>query len=364
MDALSRRAASARHASNIVILLCLLLATPPAVAQTAKRYDASEQRTLLAVESVVASRAELRSIAARGDLASLAEFGAKATARAQAEPLQSEYLLAEWLSALRHLEPDAALRTQIQSLTSFPAKALVPSPEPEHGPGWVPAFDVGSLARGTLRAWQLNEQVAEALGLLASGRVDALAGTDPEALALAFSRAPVAQLEMLRSAADGMPTQALSVLAKRLREPVLYRTLLARPADEFVVAAIADVADVLPQDSAAAVLQAARGNDDLASAATLSWSRLPQNAALLIDCLGDPARGGDCAQTLAASADRSTVEALATLVKQGNDDVVTRRALIALLRTRRDDARVQLSLYAADARMPSTLRQQVNQWLR
>lgn len=364
MDILSRRAACARHASNILVSLCVLLATPAAFGQTAKRYDASERRALLSAESVAASQGELRSLATRGDLTLLAEFGTRAAARAQAEPLQGEYLLAEWLAALRNLKPDTALLTQVQSLTLRPAKALVPSPEPEHGADWVPAFDVGSLARGTLRAWQLNEQVADALGALASGHVDSLAGRDPEALALAFSRAPAQQIEALRSCADGMPTQALAVLAKRLSEPALYTALFARPADEFVVAAVADVADILTPDSAAAVLQAARNNRDLASAATLSWSRLPQNATLLIDCLGDPARGGDCAQTLAATADRSTVDTLATLAKRGNDDLVTRRALTVLLRSRRDDARTHLSMYAADPRMPSTLRLQVNQWLR
>lgn len=343
--------------------LSMLLAATAACAQTAKRYGADEQRQRLAVASVATQRAALGTLAARGDVAALAQFGADATARAKTEPLEGEYLLAEWLVALRTLQPDAALRAQVEALTAHEAKALGPPPEPEHGAEWVPAFDVGSQARGTLRAWQLNARVGQVLAALASAQPDALPLGDAEALALAFARAPVAQIEALRGSASRMPSQPLAVLAKRLSEPALYRALFSRPADEFVVAAVADVAVALPADAAVAVLRAAQRNSELASVATLALSRLPGGIDSLFDCLADPAQGGSCAQALASTADSATVDALAAMVRRGEDNVATRRALLVLFNSGRDDARAHLAAYAADTRMPAKLRRRVNQWL-
>ncbi len=274
--------------------------------------------------------------------------------------LRAEQELGQWLIQARSQAPTPELRARVQALTRYSAKALKPSPEPHHDDVMVPAVDVASLARGTLRAWQVDEHLAAAKASLSAGAPLAL--DDPEAIALLVQGASPAQLQALKNQA--LPTQASAILARRLGDPEIYGALFARPADAFVVAALADVVDALPPGSAMQVLGKAARQPALASAATLAMASLQPSVAELTACLADPVRGGSCAQLLAARDDPSTFDALSQLAERGRDDAASRRALLALWWNGAPRATGFLRAYAANPAMPSTLREQVSGWLR
>lgn len=341
----------------------MLLATLGTQAQTAKRYSPPEQQAVLKSAQVLARKSELDAL--RGDTGALLKFAADSVAAAAAAPLENEYLLNEWLLALRGLAPDATLREQVSKLTQYSAKALGPSPEPHHAlDEWVPAFDVASQARGTLRAWELADHVAMIRQSLISGGAKALALADGEALAQVVATAPVVQLQSLRVQSSELPSQAATTLALRLQDAVLYRELFARPADEFVLTALADAAKTLSPEQARAVLREAAARPELASAATLAIAPLHPSTSDLLDCLGDAQRGGSCAQLLAEQADAATLAALGKRLEAGKDDLATRHALLALLWTEAPRGRAMLRDYTSNPGMPAALRQETKQWLR
>lgn len=338
------------------------MALPAAGAQS--RYAPGQQQKLLATMTVQSGRQELQDLRARRDLSGLATFAERLVARSAVAPLESEHLLTEWLIAVREVPPDAELRAAVSGLTAYPSKALGPNPEPHRAhETWIPVFDVASQARGTLRAWELAGHVAGAGAALAAGNLQALPLGDPEALAQALASAPLSQLTALRDSRLALPTQAAATLARRLADPDLYAALFAGPVDEFVMRALRDAPAVLASQDARRVLLQAANRPALASAATLATAPLELPTSDLLACLGEPGRGGSCAQLLAQRGDPATIEALASVLS-ARDDLATRRALLALWWSNSARAREVLSAYHADHSMPAALRAQVSQWLR
>lgn len=348
---------------TVPAVLILLLAAPACLA-AAQRYAPQAQQALLRSAAVAAGAEQLHRLAQGGDAAALARLADRFTAQAPAAPLENEYLLEQWLIAVRAWPPDAALSAKVAALTRYQSLALVPAAEPHGDDAWVAAFDVASQARGSQRAWVLAAHLSQARAALAAGAIGALPVDDGEALALAFVAAPAAQLQSLRPQSPLLPTQAAAALARRLRDADLYRDLFARAADPFVLGALRDAAALLPRDAAMAVLTDAARRPQMASAATLAMAPLAPATADLLACLGDPQRGGSCAQLLAQRSDAATVAALRQLAGAGRDDPASRRALLALLWSAAPDARAFLRGYAADAAQPAALRMQVMQWLR
>ena len=347
-------------------LLALLLLLACATAQgAATRYAPAQQRALIQSRAVDVRQAALNDLLQRDDSPGLLAFAGKLIADTELAPLQSEYLLDAWLLALRRATPDLALRAEVQALTGYQAKALGPTPEPHSADdAWIPVFDIASQARGTLRAWEFDEHIALARRSLATGDIDGLPISDAEALAHAIAAAPQSQLQALRGSDASLPAPAAAALARRLKDPSLYRALFTRPADAFVVSALTDAAVLLPPDQARELLATAGARPELASAATLALAALQPSNSELFDCLGEASRGGSCAQLLARQADAATLDALAELASAGRDDIATRRALLALLWARSPRGGELLRRYADNTAMPAALRQMVSAWLR
>ena len=340
-----------------------LLLTIPVLADAAgaKHYSAIDVQALQGSLPVLAQHERLRQLLELRDWSELERWAGAELAAAGEAPLTSESLLYEWLNSLRALTPPDSTRELVHSLTTYESLALAPSPEPEHRDrGLVAAFDVAGAARGTLRAWELRDNTARATAALATGRARDLLLEDAEAWTAALEGAAPGQLENLRQQ-PLLPTQAAAVLARRLKDANLYRVLFARPADAFVLRAVAEVPATLPSTDAVSVLEAARANPALASAAIIALGRLPAAQAALLECLSEGGQGGSCAGALAQ--DPANEPALARIIGGDADDLKTRRALLALLWMPGDAARAALHEYVADARTPAQLRVEVAQWL-
>lgn len=344
-------------------LCAAVLLLPLAAVAAPRQYTHAELGTLLQAPHTQAQRESVGTAASRGDWPTLHLNLDGTAAKSAPDPLLAEYLLRETLVALRPIEAPADIAARVQALTRHAPQALVPPFDPDHGRGhWIAAFDVAAAARGTLRAWQLRDNTQRARQLLRTAP-DRLAGfDDAEALATVIDSAPLDLLAALRPQTDSLSTRALRSLALRLDDAVLYVSLFERPADSFVLAGLQDAVQGLPADDARHVLEGAAASDELASAATLALAGLADSAEFLLHCLGDPRRGGSCAQGLAQHPD--AVPALIELLAPGRDDLASRRALLALLWMNDRAARETLAAYAADPAMPAARRAEVSGWLR
>lgn len=342
----------------------LLLALLPLAALAAPRqYAPAELRQSLLAPQVEAQRVELKQVIARSDWPALHVHFNGVLAKAQADPLVAEYLLREALIALRAERVPADVAASVQALTAHRAQALRPPVDPDHGRGhWIAAYDVAAAARGTLRAWELRDHSERALRLIATAPDRVVEIEDAAALAAAIEQASPQSLENLRAHAPHLPSRALAALARRLASAALYATLFERTGDSSVLAALAEAAGQLPAGEAQRTLHQAALNPELASAAMLALAQVPGSERALLQCLGDPVRGGGCAQGLARQPDAAPE--LLALIEQGRDDLATRRALLALLWMNDRAARANLAAYADSTNMPARLRAEVAGWLR
>jgi hypothetical protein len=307
--------------------LALLLICAAALAAP-RRYEPAAQQRALQSPNVILGETRLRSLAAQKSFGALSVLADQFVSASDAAPLESEYLLSRWLDEVRALPPDPATRTQVEQLARYEAKALTRSAEPHHAiDDWVPIFDIGSRAKGVLRAWTLDASVASITAALESGDLPALRTDDAEALELAFARASEPALLRARAAADPLPTRATIVLAQRLRDAQLFDEIFSGPLDASVFATIGKVPDALDEADARRVLDKAARRPELASAATLAMGSLLSTSEL-IACLPNPSRGGSCAQLLALRDDAATVDQVAELAR--GDGVAAKRARLAL----------------------------------
>jgi hypothetical protein len=307
--------------------LALLLICGTALAAP-KRYEPAAQQRALQSPTVLLAETRLRSLAAQKSFGALSGLADQFVSASDAAPLESEYLLSRWLDEVRALPPDPATRFQVEQLMRYEAKALTRSAEPHHAvDAWVPVFDIGSLAKGVLRAWTLDATVASITAALESGNLSALRTDDAEALELSFARAKEPALLRARAATVAMPARARIVLADRLRDAQLFDEIFSGPLDESVFVAIGKVPDALTEADARRVLDKAARRPELASAATLAMFSLLSTGDL-IACLPDPLRGGSCAQLLARRDDAATVDRVAELAR--GDGLAAKRARLAL----------------------------------
>jgi hypothetical protein len=344
--------------------LIFVLVSGAAGAQAIVRnYSVEEQAALLHAPALKSQKQAMEEMLGRRDWEAQGQWAQKTVEKTAQQPLENEFLLQQWLLWLRNEPAPAALRESIEALTKYESKALVPSPEPEHGAGqWVPAYNLAASARGTLRTWELKERVAGNRRALAAGNVVDLSWADADALAKTLEEATAQELQVLRKDALSLPTQPLSVLARRLADASLYRALFKRPADEFSLRALDEMAATLPPEQAGQELREAASNPALASAAILALSQLPQVQAELMACLSDIENGGSCAQGLAR--DPGNLPSLTALLARNEDTAAARRALLALMWMKTPESRIALEQYAADPNQPASLREEVGKWLR
>lgn len=291
-----------------------------------------------------------------------------ASALRASDPLVQELRLQRLLLALRSQPPEPGLRARVEELAGARPLAWTSGPDPDHA-RWLrtPVADIGATARGTLRQWDIDAAVTRYAGFLSKGDFAALAGADPEPLALAVARSGDGVIDALLAAPEEWPAVVLAAVAERRPTTVAYHRLFAAPPAVATYQALARVTDRLAPAEAVQVLVEASAVHGLASAAVLALRPLAHRADVqrfLLAQLGDADRGGSAAQLLGEPQARVDRGALQALLDGGQDDAATRRAIFVFQQLGDPDARARLRQVASDTRYPAALRAKVSGSLR
>lgn len=293
-----------------------------------------------------------------------------AQAQAPADPLLHELALRRDLLASRSQAPDALLRAEVLALTSYVPLAWTEPPDPDHGRGQrVPVANIASAARGTLRQWDLNAAMRRYADALDRADDGAFSGPiDAEALIAVVALRGPADARLLLSQRADWPPAVLAALLRQAPQPEAYCRLFHAAPSAPVLAALHQASRDLPaEDASAVLLETARRNPALGSAALLALGSLAQRDAVraqVIELLGDPALGGSAAQVLAAHADAGVRLALRSELAQGRDSPRLRHALVALQLIGDPQALAELRAFTVDARFAAQLRAEIARGLR
>jgi len=227
----------------------------------------------------------------------------------------------------------------------------------EEGPAMLPFVDVGAAARYALRQWQR-----------AAGRADALRTTraaDAGFISEYLAATPARQAGMVDAIRASQSKDLLvyrDELARRIIEPEadklaaafvqilmdaeLCQQLITTGTPPVALAILREVNSLFGADTGLNILHMAFDRPAIASAALFEIgaliATLPAAEHLLWDTLADRTLGGSAAAVLARHADSATVNQLLGILRGTDDELLQKRALLAL-RLSEDQRGLQLA---------------------
>jgi hypothetical protein len=313
-----------------------------------------------------------------GDSGALAAHLRAMKADPQLDTAAREKLLYKTTLAVSGMDPDPALRDEVEALADYESQTLVWTDE--HGHREIrPLYDVAAAARQTRRAWAEEDARKAVTPLLAKADASAIAryargsASEREGIEQAFESAPTDQLAAQRetlatSLARGEPVGELAaVAALRTGDQALMYQVIAEAAPEIALHAVRRIDAGDWTGAPADLLEAAAVRPETASAALLALGRRagtePGATATLFATLGQPA-GASAAAALARVGDDMIARELGRILAGSDDEIARRQALLGLRLMDSTAAEDELRAFAGDPRSPATLVREVPSWLR
>lgn len=287
-----------------------------------------------------------------------------------------ERVLYEFVLALRGLAPDRTLRRALEMLSEYTSEVQVPL-ENSRSSQTRPLYRIAAAARGTLTTWDRHDAthaMQQWLADIVSGRPRQQTEALPwHELAAVLETAPVSQLEaareVLRSELSSKPeaAAAVAVLARRLRDPALYRMVLMRGEQRSAIRLLQTTRQLFPPRQSYSLLQAGVERAPLASAALMELGKLigeyPAARIFLVEMLSHPRLGGSAASALASADDAATLQALSGVLQQSTDPLLQARTALALRMNGSPQARAALIRFVQDSATSGQLHREVRAWL-
>ncbi len=313
-----------------------------------------------------------------GDSKALAAHLKAMKADPQIDAAARERLLYKTTLAVSGMDPDPALREEVEALADYESETLVWTDE--HGHREIrPLHDVAAAARQTRRAWAEQDARKAVTPLLARSDAAAVARyaegpeTEREGIEQAFEAAAPDQLAAQRetlatSLARGEPVGELaSIAALRTGDESLMRQVIAEAAPDVALRAVRRIDAGEWPGAPDGLLEAAASRPETASAALLALGRRagtePGAIAALLATLGQPA-GASAAAALARTRDPDVARQLGRVLSGSGDETARRQALLGLRLMDSSAAEAELRAFAGDPRSPAKLVREVPSWLR
>lgn len=287
-----------------------------------------------------------------------------------------ERVLYEFVVALRGGAPDATLREALEMLSQYTSEVQVPL-EGARSPQTRPLYRIAAAARGTLATWDradARHAMQQWLDAVVAGRPRQQAEALPwHELAAVLETAPINQLqaarEVLRFELSSKPeaAAAVAVMARRLRDPELYRMVLRRGDQRSAIRLLQTTRQLFAPHQSYLLLRAAVQRAPLASAALMEIGKLigehPAARTLLIEMLSHPRLGGSAASALASADDAATLQALSGLLQRSTDPLLQARTALALRMNGSPQARAALIRFVRSSNASGELHRDVRTWL-
>jgi len=358
-----------------VFALCVAWSATIAAAPGAKRTEAAKAASGARYEQMAGKSAAL---IAASDTRGLAAHLRQLKSDAALNDAARERLLRETVLELATLTPQSDIETEIRSLSGYQTKAWIIDDEHGH-PERFPAYDVAAAARFVEQRWQetaSRKAAAEAIVRSDTAVLDRYIGGSAaerqgfeEAFAAATpERVAIYADDLERRLAAGAPVAGLARVVALVSgdEALLEAVILDAPPQE-ALRALATIDPAGGSPGTLTILAAAAERDATASVALLKIAPLATTDTsarrLLFDALDGP-HGASAAAALARGNDPGIIDELAELLRNSDDELQRRRALLALRLTDNERSRDHLRGFARGPETPTSLLAEVPSWLR
>lgn len=361
-----------------VFALCVAWSTTVAAAPGAKRTEAAKAAKATSGGRYEQMARKSAALVAASDTQGLAAHLRQLKSDAALDDAARERLLRATVLELATLTPQSDIETEIRSLSGYQTKAWIT--EYEHGhPERFPAYDVAAAARFVEQRWQ--ETTARKTAAAAIGRADTAvvdryisgSATERQGFEEAFAAATPERVavyadDLERRLTAGAPVAGLArVVALASGDEALLEAVILDAPPQEALRALATIDPAGGSPATLTILAAAAERDATASAALLKIAPLATTDTsarrLLFDALNGP-HGASAAAALARGNDPGIIDELAGLLRNSDDELQRRRALLALRLTDNERSRDHLRAFARGPETPTSLLAEVPSWLR
>ena len=362
-----------------VFALCVAWSATVAAAPGANRTEAAKAAKATSGARHEQMAGKSAALIAASDTQGLAAHLRQLKSDAALDDAARERLLRETVLELATLTPQSDIETEIRSLSGYQTKAWII--EDEHGhPERFPAYDVAAAARFRRAALagdrgaqdgrreRSSDPILAVVDRYISGSAAERQGFEEAFAAATPERVAIYADDLERRLAAGAPVAGLARVVALVSgdEALLEAVILDAPPQE-ALRALATIDPAGGSPGTLTILAAAAERDATASVALLKIAPLATTDAsarrLLFDALDGP-HGASAAAALARGNDPGIIDELAELLRNSDDELQRRRALLALRLTDNERSRDHLRAFARGPETPTSLLAEVPSWLR